>query len=129
MLSATSAPIVSPSDSLEFSRQVSAPDPDGSVVPRFKVPGWPQMVRIGAMADTPGAAMSARIYLLDSEGGIVATIPVSFQASGSADWGVLGFSAVPTPGDAAWPLGGAKFVAIKVDAVSRGNWSIRGALA
>lgn len=113
---------------LEFPpREVSAPDPDGSAVPRYTAGGLCQTVRIGAWTLTPNAVLAGRLYLLDSDGNPLAVLPVSFTAGASADWGTE-FTGTANA-DAAWPLGGAKAVAFKVDSLTSGSvWTITGAL-
>lgn len=118
-------PIGLPS-SLEFERAVSAPDPDGSTVPSYPAGPGAGAVRVGAICDTPSRSITLRVYLLGSQGQVLAANEVLLISGPSPDFGVLYTGQAAC--DACWPLGGAKAAAVKVDALTGGDWTIYGAM-
>lgn len=124
---APAAPVVTLGANLEFPpRTVTQPDPDGSLVTRYNVTGMCQLVRVGATCDTPGKSIALRVYWIDQQGRGVNAVAVTFTSPAKADWGTV---CVGLPGgDFVWPLAGAKQVAVKVDVITGGTWTLWGAM-
>lgn len=105
---------------------VSAPDPDGSTIPTQAA--WPrQSLRLCASSDTAGTSISVTVIFRGSAQQPVGTASIAFTAGATANFGAQ-FLAVPAY-DPCWPLSGAITIAVKVDAVTGGNWTITGAMA
>ena len=70
-------------------RQITAPDPDGSKVIPVQCTGCSSIV-IGATSDTKGAKLTLRIIFADSMGNVQGcTAPITLVASQVADWGAV----------------------------------------
>jgi hypothetical protein len=112
---------------LEFSRTITTADSDGSQVPAYPTASA-SSVRVGAICNTANCTLGLHVYLLGSSGQVISTAVVSFMTQASPDFGGM-YSAVETASvDPCWPLGGSKSVAVKVDSISGGTWTINGAM-
>jgi hypothetical protein len=101
---------------------ITAPDGDISTIPRYPC-GDASLVRLGAVCTTAGAALTCRIVFLDALGVFVAvSASVTFTADAKPLDGTL-YLATPDP-DAWFPIGGPSIMAIHVDAVSGGTWTL-----
>lgn len=112
---------------LEFPpRTVSGADPDASSLQRYHIGQWSQAVRVGARCDSGGCTMAVRIYFLDSAGAPLGVVAVQFTSASAPDW--AGLYIASASADPCWPLAGAKAIAVKVDSVSGGGWTLVGAM-
>ncbi len=111
----------------EFTRTITAPDPDGSTVPQYST-AWATTLRIGAICDTPNATLSVTVYLLNSIQQPLNVAPLQFTSGPAPDW--AGFYTARPNLTPMWPIGGAKIIAVKVDSmVSAATWTLLGAMA
>lgn len=108
-------------------RVVTSPDPDGSTLTQYAVPNLAQLIRVGAFCNTASATLSLTVYLINSANLPYGVETVTFTAGATADWST-DYTGTVSGTDPVWPLGGAKFVAIKVNSVSGGSWTINAAL-
>lgn len=109
----------------EFSRSVTTPDTDGAIIPSYSV--WPfQIVRLNALCDHTPSSLTLEVLFLNSTLLPVGTARIQFISIASR----YGAYYLATSGDdCIWPIAGARAIALKVDSIMGGTWTITAALA
>jgi hypothetical protein len=105
---------------------ITGADADASALQPYACQGL-SVATVSALCDTPSATITLRMFFYNSSLIPCGTsVAITFTSDATADFGQL-FMGMPNA-DFWRPTAGASYVAVKVDSVSSGRWSIHGSV-